>query len=140
MRDNVYSTKPILLIEDDAIDQMSVKRAFEQLEIKNDLIIQENGEEALKYLKDNERPCLIILDLNMPRMNGIEFLDIVKKDKLYRNIPIIVFTTSYQMGEKIKAYDRCIVGYIVKPTDYKQVVETFKTINSYWTISEGPIS
>lgn len=136
----MYSTKPILLVEDDQVDQMAVQRAFVELKIKNELVMRENGEEALNYLKDNGRPCLIILDLNMPRMNGMEFIDAVKKDKRCKNIPIIVFTTSYQTGEKIKAYDKCIAGYIVKPADYKKFVDIFKSIDAYWTVSEGPVS
>ncbi|ETO93859.1 response regulator [Legionella oakridgensis] len=136
----MYSLKPVLLIEDDQIDQASVQKAFVQLNIKNDLIIRENGKEGLNYLKEAERPCLIILDLNMPRMNGMEFLDVIKKDKFYKNIPVIVFTTSSEEGEKIKAYDKGVVGYIVKPPSYKKIVDIFKSIDVYWTISEGPIS
>ncbi|KTC65462.1 two-component response regulator (plasmid) [Legionella adelaidensis] len=134
----MYSTKPVLLIEDDEIDQMSVQRAFNELNIINELIVRDNGEEALKYIKEVERPALIILDLNMPRMNGIEFLEIIRKDKLYRNIPVIVFTTSSRTEDKMKAFDKCIVGYIVKPTDYKKIVDIFRSIEHYWTISEGP--
>ncbi len=136
----MYSTKPILLLEDDLIDQQAVKRAFEELKIKNKLIIRENGEEGLAYLKEFGLPCLIILDLNMPKMNGMEFLEIVKKDKLYQTIPIIVFTTSDEEREKLEAYHKCIVGYIVKPPDYKSFVDIFNRINLYWTISEGPVN
>ncbi|KTD65281.1 response regulator [Legionella spiritensis] len=136
----MYSQKPVLLIEDDKIDQMTVQRAFDQLHIKNKLAIRENGEDGLKYLKEMGKPCLIILDLNMPRMNGMEFLDAVKKDKIYRNIPIIVFTTSYQDREKMKAFDKCIVGYIVKPMDNSKFIDIFAGINTYWSISEGPIT
>ncbi|KTD14579.1 two-component response regulator [Legionella gratiana] len=135
----MYSTKPVLLIEDDQIDQRAVQRVFRQLKICNELIIKENGEEALKYLSSYGKPCLIILDLNMPRMNGMEFLDALKKNRVYKNIPVIVFTTSNGAVEKRNAYDRGAVGYIVKPPDYKQFIEIFKAIDNYWTISEGAI-
>lgn len=135
----MYTVKPVLLLEDDHIDQKAVKMAFEKLMIQNKLIILENGEEGLKYLKGGERPCLIILDLNMPRMNGLEFLDVVKKDPHLKSIPIIVFTTSREEEEKIKAYDRHVVGYIVKPPDHKKFADIFRTIDIYWTISEAPL-
>ena len=136
----MYSNEPILLIEDDEIDQRSVQMTFEQLKIKNELIIRDNGEEGLNYLKEKGKACLIILDLNMPRMNGMEFLDVVKKHNLYKSIPVIVFTSSDEEGEKLKAYSKCIVGYIVKPAEYKKFVDIFKCIDSYWTASKGPIS
>ncbi|KTD74196.1 response regulator [Legionella tucsonensis] len=136
----MYSTKPILLIEDDQVDQMAIQRAFEQLNIKNELVIRENGEDALLYLKEFGKPCLIILDLNMPRMNGLEFLDIIKRDKLFKFIPVVVFTTSQQIEDKMRAYEKCITGYIAKPADSKKIIEIFKSINDYWSISEGPLS
>jgi len=136
----MYSPKPVLLLEDDIIDQKSVQRAFEQLKIQNKLVIRENGQEGLNYLKEAGKPCLIILDLNMPRMNGMEFLDAIKKDKLYKNIPIIVFTTSNEEVEKIKAYEKGVVGFIVKPPDYKKFIDIFRSIDIYWTISEGPVA
>ncbi|GGI82388.1 response regulator [Legionella impletisoli] len=135
----MYSTNPILLVEDDIIDQMAVQRALKELNVKNELVIQGNGEEALEYLKEFGKPSLIILDLNMPRMNGMEFLDVIKKDRLYRKIPVIVFTSSSQEGEKLKAFDKCIVGYIIKPADYKKFLDIFKCIDSYWSVSQGPI-
>ncbi|MCE0724508.1 MULTISPECIES: response regulator [Legionella] len=136
----MYSTKPILLIEDDQIDQMAIQRALAELKITNELAIRENGEDALIYLKEIGRPCLIILDLNMPRMNGLEFLDIIKRDKLFKFIPVVVFTTSQQIEDKIRAYEKCIAGYIAKPADSKKIIEILKLINDYWTISEGPLS
>ena len=87
--------KPVILVEDDRVDQMTVRRAFRDLKITNPLIIAANGEEALVYLRDavNPRPCLILLDLNMPRMNGLEFLAIAKKDEQLKMLPVVVLTT-----------------------------------------------
>lgn len=90
------SFKPILHIEDDDIDAMAVARALKTLKISNELIRKVNGEDALNYLKNenNQKPGVILLDVNMPRMNGREFLWIAGKDPDLRKIPIIVLFTS----------------------------------------------
>jgi len=132
---------PVLLVEDDHVDRMTVKRAFKDLKVENMLVAVANGEEALEYLKDstNEIPCVILLDLNMPRMNGIEFLKIIKEDNDLRIIPVIVLTTSEDIRDKIAAFGLSVAGYIVKPTDYKKFVDAMRTINIYWTLSELPV-
>ncbi len=90
------SRRPILLVEDDLVDSMTVKRSLRDLNIANKLEIVDDGETALDFLRNpkNEKPCIILLDLNMPRMNGIEFLEIVKQDKLLKSIPVVILTTS----------------------------------------------
>ncbi|MDD3268277.1 MAG: response regulator [Syntrophomonadaceae bacterium] len=132
--------KPILLVEDDRIDAMSVQRALHDLKVLNQLIIRENGEEALAYLRDENhaKPAIILLDLNMPRMNGIEFLEIAKTDEELKKYPVIVLTTSDDEWEKILAFDLGVAGYMVKPVDYKQFVEVVRIIDLYWTLSELP--
>ena len=132
--------KPILLVEDDIVDTMTVKRALKDLNIKNDLIHRENGEEALQYLNDknNIKPGIILLDLNMPKMNGIEFLKVAKADPQLRQIPVVVLTTSKDDRDKVDSFQLCVAGYIVKPTDYKKFVEAIKTLDLYWTLSELP--
>ncbi len=89
-------TKPILLVEDDSVDAMTVKRALKDLNVTNPLVHKLNGEEALEYLRadENQRPCLILLDLNMPKMNGIEFLKVAKSEDVAKKIPVVVLTTS----------------------------------------------
>ncbi len=132
--------KTILLVEDDEVDVMTVKRALHDLHVINPLDVTSNGEEALEYLNDeqNEKPCVILLDLNMPKMNGIEFLKIVKRDKLFKMIPVVVLTTSKNEQDKIESFKLSVAGYMIKPVDYVQFVETMKTINMYWTLSELP--
>ena len=90
------NSKPVLLVEDDNVDAMTVKRAFKDLKIVNSLIHKSNGENALEYLRDegDEKPCVILLDLNMPKMNGAEFLKTVKADKTLKKIPVVILTTS----------------------------------------------
>jgi len=134
------SDRPILLIEDDRVDAMTVERALQEIKITNRLDISGNGEEALAFLRDpeNELPCIILLDLNMPRMNGIEFLEVVKQDSVLRSIPVVVLTTSTEERDKVDSFKLGVAGYMVKPVDYEQFVEVVKTIDMYWTLSELP--
>ncbi|MGE5757948.1 MAG: response regulator [Sideroxydans sp.] len=133
--------KPILLVEDDQVDVMTVMRALKEIKVANPVVNLENGEEALKYLRDPERdkPCIILLDLNMPIMNGIEFLQVMKHEPLLRRIPVVVLTTSEEQQDKINSFDLGVAGYIAKPVDYRHFVEVMRTIDAYWTISEVPL-
>ena len=132
--------KPILLVEDDQVDMMSVTRALKQIHVTNPVVHRENGEDALNYLKDDpdDKPCLILLDLNMPIMNGIEFLQKVKDDNRFRHIPVVVLTTSDEQQDKLNSFDFGVAGYMAKPVDYLQFVEIMRAIDAYWTISEMP--
>jgi len=134
------TSKPIMLIEDDNVDAMTVKRALKDLKVTNPLVLQTNGEEALTYLRtdDNHKPCVILLDLNMPKMNGIEFLKVAKADAALRQIPVIVLTTSKDDHDKVESFQFSVAGYIVKPTDYKKFVDAMKTVDLYWSLSELP--
>ena len=134
------SKKPILLVEDDQVDAMTVKRSLRDINVVNHLLIAGNGEEGLHYLasSEQERPCIILLDLNMPKMNGIEFLQIVKNDERFKRIPVVVLTTSRNEQDRVESFNLGVAGYMVKPVDYQQFVEVVKTINLYWTLSEFP--
>lgn len=133
--------KAILLVEDDQVDAMTVRRALKELHVINRLEHVENGEDALAYLGDSasERPCLILLDLNMPVMNGIEFLQVLKADPDLKCIPAIVLTTSDEQKDKIESFKLGVAGYMRKPVDYRQFVEIIRAIDAYWTISESPV-
>ena len=87
---------------------------------------------------NNENPSIILLDLNMPKMNGIEFLKVMKNDESLKRIPVIVLTTSQEEQDKIESFDLGVAGYMIKPVDYLQFVETMRTIDLYWTLSELP--
>lgn len=134
------SEKPMLLVEDDAIDRMTVERALKEIRVTNRLDMVGNGEEALEFLRDSgrEKPGIILLDLNMPRMNGIEFLKVVKDDEELRRIPVIVLTTSKDEQDRVDSFNLGVAGYMVKPVDYMQFVEVVKAIDLYWTLSELP--
>lgn len=132
--------RPLLLVEDDTVDVMTIKRAFKEIHVVNPIAHVENGEEALAYLRDggNEKPCLILLDLNMPVMNGIEFLQVIKGDENLKRIPVIVLTTSEEQQDKLSSFNLGVAGYMAKPVDYRQFVEVMRSIDMYWTISEMP--
>ena len=134
------NSMPILLVEDDSVDAMTVKRAFKDLKVTNPLSHAVNGEEALEYLRDpgNERPCVVLLDLNMPKMNGAEFLKIAKNDASLKKIPIVVLTTSNEERDIVESFKLSVAGYIIKPVDYQKFVEAIKTLDLYWTLSELP--
>jgi len=132
--------KPILIVDDDTVDAMTVKRALKDIKVMNRIDIANNGEEALHYLTDDstEKPCIILLDLNMPKMNGIEFLKIIKENEHLRMIPVVVLTTSQEERDRAESFMNNAAGYMIKPVDYLQFVETVKTIDLYWSLSELP--
>ena len=133
------TSNPILLVEDDEIDAMTVRRALKEIRVGNPLLQADHGEAALDHLADPEgrRPCLILLDLNMPIMNGIEFLQVIKAHPEWRRIPVVVLTTSQEEQDKIASFDLSVAGYMTKPVDYQKFVEAMRTIDAYWTLSEA---
>ena len=106
------SFKPILLAEDDTVDAMTVKRALNDLHITNTLVRVTDGEQALEYLRDsaNAEPCVILLDLNMPKMNGVEFLKIAKADDRLKCIPVVVLTTSKADQDRFECFNYSLQG------------------------------
>ena len=134
--------KPILLVEDNQVDVMSVKRALKELKLANPLAIAGDGQQALDYLRDpeNDHPCIILLDLQMPRMDGIEFLQVIKEDDLLKSIPVVVLSTSAEDRDKLASFKLSVAGYMIKSVDYNQFVKVIKTIHLYWTLSELPES
>ncbi|MFH1718553.1 MAG: response regulator [Planctomycetota bacterium] len=136
----MQDSKPILLVEDDTVDVMTVRRALKDLQIVSQLVPAGDGEEALKYLRgnDNAKPRIILLDLNMPKMNGTEFLRIVKADETLKNIPVVVLTTSSSEQDIVRSFELGAAGYMVKSVDYKKFMEIIRAIDLYWNLSELP--
>ncbi|MDH5230238.1 MAG: response regulator [Gammaproteobacteria bacterium] len=135
----------ILLVEDDEVDAMNVKRAFKKLKVNNPLHHASNGIEALNMLRGGAgheklvpTPRIILLDLNMPQMNGIEFLTELRKDKSLKSISVIVLTTSNEEQDKVAAYDLNVAGYVLKPVETEQFFKTICALNVYWEINEMP--
>ena len=134
------NNKSILLVEDDKVDALTVKRAFKELEIPNAVITVENGEEALNFLNNpqKEKPCMILLDINMPKMNGIEFLKYFRNNEKLRYIPVVVVTTSQDEEDKYQMFSLSVSGYMVKPIEYDLFLNTIEAIKSYWSLSKFP--
>ncbi len=132
--------KPILLVEDDQVFTMAVTRAFKELQVPNQVVHRENGEDALNFLGDENghKPCIILLDLDMPIMNGIEFLQAVKNDDRFRRIPVVVLTTSDDQQDKLNSFNLGVAGFMPKPVDYQKFLNVMRSIDAYWTISEMP--
>jgi CheY-like chemotaxis protein len=134
----------ILLVEDDEVDIMNVQRSFKKNNIKNPLHVARNGIEALQALTGNNpelvipSPRVILLDINMPRMGGIEFLTELRKHPDLRSISVFVMTTSNEESDKIAAYDLNVAGYILKPLSFEGFTNAVAILNHYWQLCELP--
>ena len=128
----------ILLVEDDEVDVMNVKRAFSKNNIKNDLFVAGNGVEALDMLRNSivPLPRIIILDINMPKMNGIEFLKELREDESLKNISVFVMTTSNEDSDKINAYNLNVAGYTLKPLSFEKFISSVATLKDFWSLCE----
>lgn len=131
----------ILLVEDDQVDVMNIRRAFEKNRITNPLWVARDGVEGLEMLEGGKVPThnlLVLLDLNMPRMNGIEMLREIRGRDGLRHLPVVVLTTSDDERDRIDAYNLNVAGYILKPVTFFNFVEAMATLNKYWTLVELP--
>ena len=131
----------ILLVEDDKIDVMNVRRAFEKVNITNPLFVASNGLEALELLRGGTIPSsnrLVLLDINMPKMNGIEFLRELRADAELHSTCVVVLTTSNEERDRVDAYKLNVAGYLLKPVTFGAFVEVMATLNKYWTLMELP--
>jgi CheY-like chemotaxis protein len=128
----------ILLVEDDEVDVMNVKRAFSKNNIMNPLFVAGNGIEALEMLESQiiPLPKIIILDINMPKMNGIEFLKIMRENERLKNISVFVMTTSNEDSDKINAYNLNVAGYILKPLSFEKFLTSVATLKNFWQLCE----
>lgn len=133
----------ILLVEDDEVDVMNVKRAFQKNNITNPIHHAENGIEALKMLRAENGvqlpgPLIILLDLNMPRMGGIEFLTELRKDEKLKKTIVFVMTTSNEDQDKVSAYNLNVAGYVLKPISMESFISAVAILKSYWKLCEYP--
>ena len=127
----------LLLIEDDAIERMKFQRVLSKIDSKHILTEAKNGEEAISLLNSNHNlPDIILLDLNMPRMNGIEFLEKLSLHKKIKYIPIIILTTSENRDDLLECYKIGVAGYIIKPLKYEDYETKIKLVLNYWDINE----
>jgi CheY-like chemotaxis protein len=127
----------IMLIEDDMIEIMKLNRTISKLKLKHKIVDTNNGEDALKLLsKKDNLPDIILLDLNMPKVNGIEFLDILKNDESLKYIPTVILTTSSNQKDLHECFKIGVSGYILKPLKYEDYVDKINKVLSYWSINE----
>ena len=131
----------IVLVEDDDVDVMTVQRAFEKANIRTPVFRAADGVEALELLRSPSMPLerrLVLLDLNLPRMNGIEFLHELRSDEMLRRTPVIVLTTSNDERDKLEAFEMNVAGYMLKPVTFGSFVDLMSSLNRYWTAVELP--
>ena len=131
----------ILLVDDDEVDVMTVQRAFAKANIANKVFVAGDGIEALQLLRTDGVPTarrLVLLDLNMPRMNGIEFLRSLRADPDLKHLPVVVLTTSDDERDRVEAYHMNVAGYIVKPVTFVNFCDAMATLNKYWSLVEMP--
>jgi CheY-like chemotaxis protein len=131
----------ILLVDDDEVDVMTVRRAFAKNNIANKLFVATDGIAALELLRSESIPAerrLVLLDLNMPRMNGIELLREIRRDPALQTLTVIVLTTSNEDRDRVEAYQLNVAGYMLKPVTFHAFAEVMATLNKYWTLMEMP--
>jgi len=131
----------ILLVEDDEVDVLNVRRAFQKNHITNPLFVASNGLDALEQLRSGAIPRdrrIILLDLNMPQMNGIELLREIRQDPALNLTPVIVLTTSNDERDRIEAYNLNVAGYLLKPVTFGNFCEVMAALNKYWALVELP--
>lgn len=136
----------IILVEDDEVDVMNVRRAFKRKRIANPLIVTTSGIEALELLRNDQTSAssvsgegnrrVVLLDLNMPRMNGLEFLQELRQDPALRRTPVVVLTTSDDDSDRRNAYRYNVAGYILKTVPFNQFADAIESLNRYWSLCE----
>lgn len=139
--------RPVLLVEDSLSDIELTKRAFKQANILNPLVVAENGEEALDYLfsrglyanKETILPALILLDVNMPGINGIEVLRSIRENEKTKRLLVVMLTSSDEDRDRHASYDLRANSYLRKPVDFVRFTETVNTLGMYWLLLNEPV-
>ncbi len=128
----------ILVVEDDEIDVKALLRAFKKLKIANPVTVAKDGIEGWEALQNLARPYLLILDINMPRMNGIELLEKIRADKNYHDSIVFVLTTSTDDKDKFEAYNLNVAGYMLKSDMGASFIRAIELVERYWKVIEFP--
>ena len=136
-----FKNHPILVVDDDEVDILTITRAVKKLGIENPVEVMRDGEEALSRLCEKEKipPALILLDVNMPRMGGLELLQIIKQNAALCSIPTVMLTSSKHDPDKTLSFENGAAGYMIKPIEFDEFVKLIEIIDSYWSISEMPL-
>jgi len=133
---------PILLVEDNPVDLDLTLRAFAQQNLTNHIQVARDGEEALAFIPKWEKgeplPVVILLDLKLPKVNGLEVLQIIKNHPAFKTIPVVILTTSEESADVKSAYQLGANSYIVKPVDFDKFIEVARQIELYWNVLNKP--
>jgi CheY-like chemotaxis protein len=130
-----------LLVDDDDVDVMNIRRAFEKNRVTNGLFVATDGKDALEKLRAGEVPIqslMVLLDLNMPRMNGTDFLREVRKDPTLAPLPVIVLTTSSEEKDIVEAHHLNVAGYLPKPVEFTELADLMATVHQDWSFEKLP--
>jgi len=138
--------KRILIVDDSPKDVELTIEALSEKNLANEVVVAEDGVEALDYLNrrnkfadfDNGNPVVILLDIKMPRMDGIELLRIIRADPMFKLIPVIMVTSSREERDLVESYKLGANSYVVKPVDIFQFIDAIKTLGQYWAIINEP--
>lgn len=132
--------KIVMLIEDNPDDVKLTLRAFKQNNLLNEVVVARDGAEALQYLKNcSSRPTVILLDLKLPKVDGLEVLAFIRGDERLKRIPVIVLTSSREEQDIVASYGRGANSYIRKPVDFEQFTEAVRQLGVYWLLLNEPI-
>jgi CheY-like chemotaxis protein len=136
------NNQPILLVEDNPVDLDLTLRAFKSRKLTNTIEIARDGEEALEYIEKWENgapyPAVILLDLKLPKINGLEVLEVLKNHPKFKTIPVVILTTSSESSDVKAAYKLGVNSYIVKPVDFDKFIEVAEHIELYWSVMNHP--
>lgn len=133
----------ILLVEDDEYDLELTLSALSEFHLANEIFIARDGAEALDYLykrgthatRNNGNPLLVLLDLKLPKVDGLEVLRQIKQDEQLKTIPVVMLTSSREEGDVISSYQHGVNAYVVKPVDFQEFIETVRRIGLFWTLT-----
>src|SRR5499427_6079113 len=136
----------ILLVEDDPKDTELTMTALEEYNLSNEVVVATDGEEALDYLyyrgkfqrRSGENPAVMLLDLKLPKVNGLEVLQAIKTDEKLRMIPVVVLTSSREERDMVESYKYGVNAYVVKPVDFHEFVNAIKELGVFWAIINEP--
>jgi len=140
----IGETVTILLVDDDQVDRKAIRRAFQTLKIANPIVEVADGDEALQRLRGTDGhekvafPCLMLLDLNMPRMGGIELLTVLRSDPELHRMIVFVMTTSAAEEDMLQAYDHNVAGYVVKQRIGQDFLGAIAMLEAYWKVVQFP--
>ncbi|KQR37813.1 response regulator [Acidovorax sp. Leaf160] len=138
--------KPILLVEDDLRDQELTLLALERSQLANDVVVMRDGAAALDYLRregehasrQEGNPAVILLDLKLPKVNGLEVLEAVRNTPALRSVPVVMLTSSQEEADLLRSYELGVNAYVVKPVEFKQFVSSIAELGMFWAVLNEP--